>query len=368
MLRYVQCVSSWSRAAVVQEWIAGRAGSEKVFERIASVVPQADLFALTHQPGVKIDTGAREIQTTFLDQKFFREHRATSLPLMPVAWWSLRHRKDYDLIITSAHAFAREFAGARPTATHLCYVHSPMRYAWERKIDPRTSSRINALPAAVLRLLDRRTVAGVTGFAANSLETQDRIRRHYERDSEIIHPPVDTAFFGQVTRSPEDYVLAFGRFIQYKRFDLAIAVADRLGTPLVIAGSGPLEDEIRLAAEAARIPVRIVVRPSDDDLLQLLAGAQALLFPGIEDFGIVPVEAQAAGVPIVGPRLGGLRDSVEDGVTGILTEDQSVESLAKGVEIALGEQLGGAPCQQWATRFRPERFDEQLLDWIAQHT
>ena len=356
------------RAAVAQEWIASRAGSEKVFERIASVVPDANLFALTHEPGVEIATNGREIQTTFLDREFFRAHRALSLPLMPMAWWSLRRRTDFDLIITSAHAFAREFAGASPKATHLCYVHSPMRYAWEREIDPRTRSKANALPAAVLRRLDGRTVAGVDGFAANSLETRDRIRRHYERDSEIIHPPVDTAYFGNAQRSPEDYLLAFGRFIQYKRFDLAIAVAERVGTPLVIAGSGPLEDELRLAATDARVPVRIVIRPSDADLLQLFAGARALLFPGIEDFGIVPVEAQAAGVPIIGPRLGGLRDSVDDGITGVLTDDQSVDSLAKGVEVALGEQLGGAACQQWADRFRPERFDQQLLDWIAQHT
>ena len=357
------------RAAVAQEWIASRAGSEKVFERIASLVPDANLFALTHGPQVR----DRDEWTRDPDD-LPRPGVLSSAPPRCLCR-SCRWRGGlFDAERTSTSSSPRhmrslgELAGASPKATHLCYVHSPMRYAWEREIDPRTRSKANALPAAVLRRLDGRTVAGVDGFAANSLETRDRIRRHYERDSEIIHPPVDTAYFGNAQRSPEDYLLAFGRFIQYKRFDLAIAVAERVGTPLVIAGSGPLEDELRLAATDARVPVRIVIRPSDADLLQLFAGARALLFPGIEDFGIVPVEAQAAGVPIIGPRLGGLRDSVDDGITGVLTDDQSVDSLAKGVEVALGEQLGGAACQQWADRFRPERFDRQLLDWIAQHT
>jgi glycosyltransferase involved in cell wall biosynthesis len=354
--------------AVVHEWVAERAGSEKVFERIASVLPDAELVAMTVEPGVRIETGGRKIETTPLDTPFFRCHRAMSLPLMPVAWRWMGRGREYDVVITSAHAFAREFVNRATVRRHLCYVHAPMRYAWERGTDPRTQSRLAVAPAAVLRWLDKRSVPGVDSFAVNSRETQERLRRHYGRDSQVIHPPVDTGFFRQAVRDPQGYLLAFGRFIDYKRFDLAIAVAEAVGRPLVVAGSGPLEASIREMGQRAVVPVTVVVRPPDEELLGLFGGADALLFPGVEDFGIIPVEAQAAGVPVIGPALGGLRDTVEHGVTGVLVDDQSVERLAAGVRQALGAELGGEPSRIWAEQFRPERFDREILDWIATST
>jgi glycosyltransferase involved in cell wall biosynthesis len=354
--------------AVVHEWVAERAGSEKVFERIASVLPEAELIAMTFEPTVRIETGGRPIRTTFLDNPFFRDHRAASLPLMPAAWRWARRGREYDLVITSAHAFAREFVSRSRVRRHLCYVHAPMRYAWERATDPRTQSKLAVAPAAVLRWLDKRSVPGVDSFAVNSSETQSRLRRHYGRDAQVIHPPVDTAFFRQAVRDPQGYLLAFGRFIDYKRFDLAIGVAEAVGRPLVVAGSGPLEASIRAMGQRAVVPVTVVVKPPDDELLGLFGGAEALLFPGIEDFGIIPVEAQAAGVPVIGPALGGLRDTVDHGVTGVLVEDQTVEALAAGVLQALAAGLGGEPCRAWAEQFRPERFDRDILDWIAAST
>jgi glycosyltransferase involved in cell wall biosynthesis len=357
-----------ARIAVAHEWVASRAGSEKVFERMAVALPSAELFALTFEPGVRIETSGRPVSTTYLDTPFFRNQRAASLPLMPHAWRRLARQRNFDLVVTSSHAFAREFARSSPKAAHLCYVHSPMRYAWERNIDPRTQSPLTAPPAAGLRFWDRSSVNGVTSFAANSLETQDRIRRHYKRDSVIIHPPVDTGFFRAAVREPNDYLLAFGRFIEYKRFDLAIDVANELGKRLIIAGSGPLEEKLRSHAEGASVPVEFMIQPSDEELLTILGGAQVLLFPGVEDFGIVPVEAQAAGVPVVGPALGGLRDTVHHGVTGILTSDQTVGSLANGVRDAINADLGGEPCRAWTDQFRAERFDEELLSWIESAT
>ena len=357
-----------ARVAIVHEWVAERAGSEKVFERIASRLPDAHLFALTVEPGVSIETGRRAIETTFLDTPFFRHHRALALALMPAAWRWMRRGREYDLVITSAHAFAREFVNPNKVRRHLCYVHAPMRYAWERGTDPRLQSKLADAPAAVLRWLDKRSVAGVHSFAVNSRETQERLWRHYERDARVIHPPVDTGLFGQARRDPQGYLMAFGRFVGYKRFDLAIAVAEAVGQPLVIAGSGPLERSLRETGARATVPVTVVVRPSDEDLLALFGGADALISPGVEDFGITSVEAQAAGVPVVGPALGGLRDTVDPSVTGVLVADQSVEQLADGVRHALAARLGGEPCRIWAEQFGVDRFDRQLLDWIADST
>jgi glycosyltransferase involved in cell wall biosynthesis len=357
-----------ARVAVVHEWVAERAGSEKVFERIASALPDADLFAMTVEPGVPIETSGRPTETTFLDHAFFRRHRAVALPLMPPAWRWMRRGREYDVVITSAHAFAREFVIPNRVRRHLCYVHAPMRYAWERDNDPRTQSRLAVAPAAVLRWLDKRSIPGVDSFAVNSRETRDRVRRHYERDATVIHPPVDTGLFGHARREPKGYLMALGRFVGYKRFDLAIAVAEAVGRPLVIAGSGPLERSIGHMAVCATVPVTVVVRPSDEDLLTLFGGADVLVAPGVEDFGIVPVEAQAAGVPVVGPARGGLRDTVDPGVTGVLVEDQSVDQLAAGVRHVLGARLGGEPCRMWAQQFAPARFDRQLLDWITDST
>lgn len=353
-----------SSVAIIHEWVAERAGSEKVFERLAAIFPTADLFSLTQEPGVELSTGGRDIATTFLDRPFFRRRRSIALPLMPLAWRALRHSSHHDVVITSSHAFAREFFRPAVHGSHFCYVHAPMRYAWDRHLDPRTSSAAS-VGAIALRWLDKRSVAHVKSFAANSRETQARVRRHYGIDSVVIHPPVAVDFFSRVERDVGGYLLAFGRFIEYKRFDLAIETAERVGMPLVIAGGGPLATALRARAATAGVSVTLEVRPSDDRLRQLLAGADALVFPGIEDFGIVPVEAQAAGVPVVGVAAGGLLDTVVHGETGWLCDQQTADSLAQGVREVLGRELGGARCQEWAKHFAPERFDSEVRAWVA---
>ena len=362
-------IPSSGRLAIVHEWVASRAGNEKVFERLAQVLPgDADLIALTAEPSVELELAGRPLTTTMLDRGPLRDRRSLTLPMMPWAWRRLSLGRDYDTRVTSSHAFAREFAYSQHDVAHLCYVHSPMRYAWERGVDHRSRNWLTAAAASLLRRLDRRSVDSVTSFAANSSETKERIRLHYGRESTVIHPPVDTEFFRQVRRSPDGYLLAFGRFVEYKRFDLAIAAAERLGRPLRIAGSGPLEHKLRKLGDACAVPVDVQITPTDEEVRDLFAGADVLLFPGVEDFGIVPVEAQAAGVPVVGYAAGGLRDTVLDGVTGALAEYQTSECIAASVEHVIGEQIGGEACKQNSLRFSYERFDSDVAQWFIDHT
>lgn len=349
------------RVAIVHEWIAARAGSEKVFERLASLVPEAELFCLSYQPAVELLLGRRPLRTTFLDYPFLRRYRALTLPLMVPAWRSLR-REGFDIVISSTHALCRSFFDPSRDGVHLSYVHAPMRYAWTREIDERRRLPGANQAAAVLRTLDRSTVGGVRSFACNSTATQARILRYYKRHADVIHPPVDVAYFRHRSERHRSYLLAVGRWVMYKRFDLAIEVAATLNRRLVIAGSGPMEKPLRQKASTSTGRVDFVKGPSDAMLRHLYAGAAVLLFPGTEDFGMIPVEAQAAGTPVVGVRDGGLVDTVQHGVTGWLTSDRNPESFVDAVRLC--QDIDPESCVEWSQRFAPEVFDEGITKWI----
>jgi glycosyltransferase involved in cell wall biosynthesis len=318
--------------ALVHEWLASRSGSEKTFEQMAVTVPEADLYALSLDPdsGLVFD---RPVTTTFLQKsRLLGRRRDLALPAMPLAWKAMSV-PEYDVVVTSSHAFSRYFrTGA---ATHLSYVYTPLRYAWLPGVDARAGGRALGPARAVLRRLDRRTTDGVTAFAGISTVVVDRIQQFYGRDAEVVFPPVDVDFFREpddVERS--DYVLGVSRWIRYKRLDLVIAAAELAGRPAVIAGSGPMEAELRALAEHASVPVTIVRSPTDTQLRRLYRGASVVVFPADEDFGIVPVEAQAADTPVVALRSGGSLDTVLHGSTGMLVEDQDALSFAEAIERA----------------------------------
>jgi len=207
----------------------------------------------------------------------------------------------------------------------------------------------------------------VHAYAANSAEVRDRIRRFWGRDAKVIHPPVDTEYFSRKPLDeqgcPRDYLLGVGRWIGYKNFDLMIEIADRAGVPLVLAGSGPLEAALRRAASKVGVPVRFEVRPERERLRQLYSGARALLYPAHEDFGIVPVEAQACGTPVIGLDRGGLRETVIDGETGFLVTGLDPASYV--ARLPAVDNLSREAIAKHATRFSRAAFDERVLDWLS---
>jgi len=308
-------------------------GGERVVEALCELYPDADLYTHVVDPGVLSDTLRRHaIRTTSVGRlPGSVRHYKKYLPLMPLALEQLDLRR-YDLVISSECGPAKGVL-TTPDTLHVCYCHSPMRYVWDMYWD-----YLEQVPAVLrpawrrlmhrLRLWDLAAASRVDHFFANSRYVARRIRKHYRRDAEVVHPPVDTASFAP--REPrDDYYLVVGELARYKRADLAVEAMTRLGRPLVVIGKGEQAKEIRRLAGPQ---VRLLGRQPFAVIREHYGRCRALLFPGEEDFGIVPVEAMASGRPVIAFGRGGALETVVEGQTGLFFEEQTVESLIEAVE------------------------------------
>jgi glycosyltransferase involved in cell wall biosynthesis len=333
------------KVAIVHDWLTGMRGGEYVLEVFCDLFPQADLFTLIHRKGsVSERIESLPIRTSFLERiPGAKKRYRRFLPLMPAAI----ERFDltpYDFVLSSSHCVAKGVV-TRPGTLHVCYCHAPMRYAWESHHRYFGDDRLGfmqrwLLPPifTYLRMWDAVSANRVDRFIANSEAVRRRIRKYYGRDSAVIHPPVDTERF----RASEggDYYLVVSAFAPYKRIDLAINAAGRLGRPLKIVGTG--QDEGRLRKLAASIPgsrIEFLGWQPAGELVKLIEGCRALLFPGEEDFGIVPVEAMSAGRPVIALAKGGALETVvglgdpgRASPTGVFFPEETAESLAEGIQ------------------------------------
>ncbi len=349
--------------AVVHEWFAATGGSEAVFLNIAALIPHAERFVLWRDHDVQ----RTDLRESWLARTPLRRSKALALPVMPLTWRTLT-RSRFDVVVSSTHAFAHTVKMGSPEQTrYLSYVHSPARYVWSPDFDGRGSGRLLTAPRRVLQRVDIRMSRHVHAYAANSAEVRDRIRRFWHRDAEVIHPPVDTEYFAAAPprqqAQPRDYLLGVGRWIGYKNFDVMIGIAEEAGVPLVLAGSGPDEAQLRRAATRVRVPVTFEVRPTRERLRELYWGAKALLYPAHEDFGIVPVEAQACGAPVIGLSRGGLLETVVDGQTGYLVP--GLEPGQYAVAVAKVDGLDRTTIRANAERFSEPAFARRMSDWLA---
>ncbi len=359
--------------AIAHEWLTIPGGSEKVVLALLDLFPYADLFTSVYdpRPWPPAITGQR-VTASFLD----RVPRARTiypklLPLMDRAFRSFDLR-GYDLVLSSNHACAKNVR--KPSGVpHVCYCHTPMRYAWDPGFleleDIGLAARLAVKGLApYLRRRDRAAAQASCGpdiVIANSTFVAQRVRRYWERDAEVIHPPVDVGRFTAVAHQPEDYYLCLGRLVPYKRADLAVSACAAMNRQLKVVGTGRALDALRAAAGPG---TQFLGHVSDDELPQLLSAARALLFPGEEDFGIVPVEAHAAGLPVIAFGSGGVRDTVVDAVTGVLFDDPTVDGLCSAIERFEGLSLQDRDLRQRAALFTPERFAEEfvsVLDALA---
>ena len=339
-------------------------GGEKVLEAICELFPDAPLFTLLHVKGsVSRRIESRPIVTSPVQRlpgarRLYRH----LLPLYPAVVEGFDF-DGFDLVISSSHCAVKSIV--TPRAVHVCYCHSPMRYAWDqfeeyfgpRQVGAVASSALRPVMAALARW-DAATANRPDRFVANSRYVAGRISRYYNRRSTVVYPPVDTEFFrpsdDDDPRASARHVLVVSALVPYKRVDLAIDACRKLRVPLKIAGHGPELGKLR--ARAAGAEVEFLGWKTDEETRQLYRTARAVLLPGVEDFGLVPVEAQACGTPVVALGEGGACETVLDGVTGALAGDRSVDALAAAIERTLGTQLDPAAIRANALRFSRTRF------------
>jgi glycosyltransferase involved in cell wall biosynthesis len=356
------------RVAIIHYWLVGMRGGERVLERLLHLYPNADIFTHVYDPdAVSRTIRSRTVRTTFINGlPGARKHYQKYLPLMPMALEGLDLR-GYDLVISSESGPAKGVL-AMPDARHICYCHSPMRYLWDHYSDYRKSAGVLARSQMpwmfnLLRMWDVSSSSRVDDFIANSHFIGRRIERVWRRPSQVVHPPVQIDAF-----SPEDEqearYLWVGQMTAYKRADLVVDAFNELGLPLLMVGTGELARKIQ---QRAKSNIQIIPRLDFKGLRQAYARCRALVFAAEEDFGIVPVEAMAAGRPVLAYGRGGVTDSVVDQKTGLFFEEQSKESLIEGVR-AMERWLPHFDPNDAVARardFSPERFDEGIRAVIA---
>lgn len=365
--------STAARVVLVHDWLTGMRGGEKCLESLCSRWPDAPLFTLLRKPGrLTPIIENRQIHTSFLQRfpEVSRYYRYL-LPLMPFAAnWRL---PACDLVVSLSHCAAKA-ALPPPGVPHVSYCFTPMRYAWhlrEAYFGGRLGRVKSALVERLLRWIrawDLRTAARVTHFVAISKTIQNRIADCYGRSSVVIYPPVDTEFYTPSHEPREDHYLVVSAFAPYKRIDLAIDACRRLGRKLVIIGTG--QDAERLKRLAAPNTVFLGWQ-SDESIRQHLRCCRALLFPGEEDFGIVPVEANACGTPVIALGKGGATETIlplgrSATPTGVWMEEQSTESLIDAMERFEREEAAFATgsARRQALRFNKHRYELELFGYL----
>lgn len=356
------------KVALVHDYLNQMGGAERVVLAFHELFPDAPLYTSIYDPE-RVDPAFQkmDIRTSFMQQlPLVKKHHQPFLPLYPFAMEALDLR-GYDLVLSSSSAFGKGVI-TRPETLHICYCHTPMRWCWnydeyvEREHLGKVARSVLPFMISGLRVWDQTSAMRVDAFIANSPVVAARIQKYYRREAAIIPPPVEASRFPfDPTIVPEDYFLIVSRLIPYKRIDLAIEACNRLHLPLVIIGGGrDLERLKRLAGPT----IRFMGRLSDAEVLHYYAHCRALLFPGEEDFGITPLEAQAAGRPVIAYGAGGALASVVDGVTGVFFDEQTVESLTNVLASFDVQMYDPSVIRSHALEFDMPRFHRRILQFV----
>lgn len=363
--------------AIIHEWIESTGGAEKVVDSFVEMMPTLPLLCLWNDAPDRFPTV--DVQESILARTPLRKSKAAALPLMPAVWRSWRN-DDIEWALISSHLFAHHFRfRGRSEIDRFIYVHTPARYLWTPELDARGASPLVRMAAPVLRSLDRRRAQEGGTFAANSDFVARRIEDFWGVEATTIYPPVDVERITALPESPrvwsdsdksilktlpDQFLFCASRMVPYKRMDAAITAGILSDTPVVIAGDGPDRGRLEKIAEGASVPVVFLGRVSDEMLYFLYERCLTFIFVGVEDFGIVPVEAMAAGAPVVGNRIGGISETVVDGETGALCDPDDPSDLRTAVERA-------ANCSSAATKSRAELFSkatfkEKIKSWVGE--
>jgi glycosyltransferase involved in cell wall biosynthesis len=323
------------KVAIVHYWLVRMRGGEKMLEALLELFPDADIFTHVYQPvSISKKITRHRIYTSYINRLPFADRLyPLYMPLMPSALLDFDMQK-YDLVISSEAGPAKGIVPA-PTAYHICYCHSPMRYIWDMYHEyAREAGFIKRFFlrffAPSLRIWDVNSANLVDRFITNSNYTARRIKRYYNRDADVVFGPCDIERYKAVPREPLDFYLFFGQITYNKRADIAIDACINLGKKLIVAGA--ISDKKLIARYINEPLISFTGSVNNDEIERYLSQAKALLFPGIEDMGLVPIEAQAAGCPVIAYRDGGVLDTLLEGVTGLFFEEQNAASLASKLE------------------------------------
>lgn len=349
------------KVALVHYWLVGMRGGEKVLEALCDLYPEADIFTLVaDKSSLSKSILSHKITTSFLQRIGGLKNYQKMLPLMPLALESF-DLSGYDLVISSEAGPAKGIIPP-PDALHVCYCHSPMRYIWDLYPQYRASAGfigrfLMSLTAPWLRAWDVTTSMRVDHFIANSSYVAKRIERYYRRQSTVINPPVDVSQYA-ISDEVEDFYLCAGQITPYKKIELAVEAFTRLGKRLIVVGGGASDALKKIAGPTIQFTGAV----DDASLARYFARARALVYPGLEDFGIIPLESLASGRPVIAFAKGGALETVLDGRTGILFEEQTVEHLISAVERMELEHESYDPeaLRRFAMEFERSKFMTRL--------
>ena len=361
------------KTAIVHEWLVNYAGSEKVVESFTNIWPDADVFTLVDF----LDDDLRDIilkghhaHTSFIQHlPYARNQHRKYLPLFPRAVESFNLKK-YKLIISSSHAVAKGVK-KKKNQLHISYCHSPMRYAWdeadyylqEANLTSGFKGKLAQYLLKYLRRWDIKSAKNVDYFIANSNHIAAKIKRIYNRHADVIYPPVDTQKFSLVTEK-EDYYLTASRLVPYKRIDLIVdAFANMLDKKLVVIGSGPEKEKIKAKATPN---IDVIGYQDFETLKSYMEKAKAFVFAAEEDFGIIVVEAMACGTPVIAGNYGGTAESVIDGTSGILFQNQNVESIVNAVKRfdIISHSMNYKEIRMQAEKFSRYTFEHNIKEYV----
>lgn len=359
---------------IVHEWLEPLGGAENVVDRFAAVYPDAPIYALWNDAPGRFAAG--RVHETALASTPLRHHKAAAIPAMLPIWRHLG-KLDADFILCSSHLFAHHarFSGPARDAPKLVFCHTPARYIWEPDLDARGNPALQKLATPFLRSVDRRRAQEDTSIAVVSEFVKERVERCWGIEARVIHPPVNVEAFTRTDSDftpdevrlldslPKDYVLGASRFVPYKRLDLVISAGVAAGVSVVLAGGGPERESLEALAAQHPGVVTIIDRPRTSVLRELYRRSLAYVFPAVEDFGIMPLEAMAAGAPVIGNRRGGASETITDGTTGVLVEDFTGAEMKAAVEKAAG--VDRSALLPRALEFAEPVFDQNIRSWVS---
>lgn len=357
------------RVAIVADWITNSGGDDKVLWALHELFPKAPIFTTIFNERKMSHYKNCDIRTTYLNKlPLAKTRHQLFVPLMFRALQSF-DLSGYDIIISSSHTVGKSITKPEG-ATHICYCHTPLRYVWAPEIDS-LKNRVNIgfLQKPLLSYLkkaDLRSAKSVDYFIANSKTIAERIKKAYDKDSVVIYPPVDTKRFKPDSPvKKQDYFMTSGRLIAYKRPELIVKACQKAGVQLKVAGTGPMLDNIK---NIAGTETEVLGFIPDEKLVELYRNARGFIFAAYEDFGIVPVEAMAAGTPVIAYGKGGATETVVDGKTGILFHRQNVQSLSEAIGKLQSRPMKPSDCEAQAAKFDVSVFKKSILTFINKVT